>query len=450
MALNKFFRFPFAVTGDKTAVPEATQPSGDVSYQQGYGPDYARDPATDPLAKNIERDKMNNLFYDITTAIREYQIMGTPDFITSAQNGGTAFPYSKCARIRYNDGSSFKIYQSKIDNNTDLPTVTASWDDITAGFNFASYIATQAQAEAGTDNTTAMTPLRTVQSIAINVPAASTSAAGKVQLASTTEAQTGTDTAKAVTAAGVSASIATVQGAFKNLSSSANGTNANVIIAADEIVVENAANNYRTIRNVNITINSAETGANGLDTGTLSASTWYSTWVIYNPTTLTTAGLISLSSTSPTMPSGYTHKARTGWIRTDSTANKFPLSFVQNGRTVQYKAYPGSNVTALPVMASGIAGSTVTPTWSTFSTTPFIPPTAHRIYIHLPAGNNYAMVAPTSVYRSRGASNAGFINGYAVNGSLMVNFAIEVPGSVAWASDGTGCQANCLGWEDNL
>lgn len=195
MPLNKFFRFPFAVTGDKTPIGDATDPSGIVTYQQGYGPDYARDPATDPLAKNIERDKMNELFYDITTAIREYQIMGTPDFITSAQNGGTAFSYSKWARVRYDNGSGFKIYQSKIDSNTDLPTVTASWDEVSSGFNFASYLATQAQAEAGTDNTTYMSPLRVAQA----VPSATESTSGRLQIATATQAQAYTSDSVALT-----------------------------------------------------------------------------------------------------------------------------------------------------------------------------------------------------------------------------------------------------------
>lgn len=124
--MNKFFRFPFATTGDKTAVPDAVDSNGNVSYSQGYGFDYQRQ-KTDPAAKNIERDKMNQIFYDLTTALREYQVMGTPDFITAALNGGVAFSYSLHARVRYDDGGGFKIYESKIDANTDLPTVTASW-----------------------------------------------------------------------------------------------------------------------------------------------------------------------------------------------------------------------------------------------------------------------------------------------------------------------------------
>lgn len=202
MALNKFFRFPFAVTGDKAAIPDDTQLSGDVSFEQGYGPDYARDPATDPFAKNIERDRMNQLFFDVTTALREYQIMGTPDFITSAQNGGTAFQYSKWARVRYNDGTGFKIYESKIDTNTDLPTVSASWAQVSS-FDFASFLATQVEAVAGTDNTKYMSPLRVSQA----VPSATESTAGRLQIATAAQAQSLVNDTTALTPAKLAAAL---------------------------------------------------------------------------------------------------------------------------------------------------------------------------------------------------------------------------------------------------
>lgn len=200
--LNKFFRFPFAATGDKTAVPDDIQPSGDVSYEQGYGFDYQRDPTSDPLAKNIERDKMNQLLSDITTALREYQIMGTPDFITSAQNGGVAFSYSKWAQVRYDGGSGFKIYQSNIDNNVSLPTVTPDWSEVGA-FDVATYTASQAEAVAGVINDKFMTPLRVAQA----VPAATDTAAGRIEIATSEEAQAFTDNSRAITPLGLKYSM---------------------------------------------------------------------------------------------------------------------------------------------------------------------------------------------------------------------------------------------------
>lgn len=111
MALNKYFRFPFARSGDKTAVPDAVVPGGNVSYDQGYGPDYQL-VKTNPQSKDIERDKMNQVFSDITTAIQEYQQNGTPDWISNAQNGGVAFPYPADARVRYTDGFIYRSLQA--------------------------------------------------------------------------------------------------------------------------------------------------------------------------------------------------------------------------------------------------------------------------------------------------------------------------------------------------
>lgn len=118
----KFFRLPFATTGDKTAVPDAVDPSGNVSYSQGYGFDYQRQ-KTDPAAKNIERDKMNRILFDITTAIAEVQAQGVPDFITSALNGGAAYSYSKDAIVNY----SGNLYISLASANTALPSDATKW-----------------------------------------------------------------------------------------------------------------------------------------------------------------------------------------------------------------------------------------------------------------------------------------------------------------------------------
>lgn len=118
----KFFRNPFATSGDKTAVPETVDPNGNVSYPQGYSFDYQRQ-KTDPASKNIERDKMNQIFFDITSAIAEIQAKGIPDFITTALNGGTAYSYAKNAVVRYSDAN----YISLVAANTATPADATKW-----------------------------------------------------------------------------------------------------------------------------------------------------------------------------------------------------------------------------------------------------------------------------------------------------------------------------------
>lgn len=119
----KFFRIPFATSGDRAAIPEAVDPGGAVSFTEGYGFDYQRDLSSDPAAKAIERDKMNGLFFDLSTAISELQSQGIPDFITSALNGGSAYSYAANALVRY----SGDIYVSLVGGNTALPTDATKW-----------------------------------------------------------------------------------------------------------------------------------------------------------------------------------------------------------------------------------------------------------------------------------------------------------------------------------
>lgn len=59
----------------------------------------------------------------------------------------------------------------------------------------------------------------------------------------------------------------------------------------------------------------------GLDTGSVAADTTYYMFAIYNPTTSTADFLFSTSSSSPTMPSGYTKKKRIASLRTDGSSN---------------------------------------------------------------------------------------------------------------------------------
>ena len=146
----KFFKFPFAAQGDKVVVPDGVQADGSVSYEQGFGYDYARNLANDPLAKPMPRDKTNQIFNDITQAIREYQTLGTPDFITPELNDDKPYPYAMYARVRYN-GS---VYVSRKDNNTSLPAVASDWDEVTGTK------ATNAEAIAGLDDSKIMTPAK--------------------------------------------------------------------------------------------------------------------------------------------------------------------------------------------------------------------------------------------------------------------------------------------------
>jgi microcystin-dependent protein len=118
--MAKYFIYPFAQSGDKTPIPEVSV-GNPVSYQDGWGPNYELDLISDPNALPIPRDQTNQLYYDITDAIRQYQTHGVPDFITSADNLGSPFAYDIYAQVRYNDGSGMKIYENRVAGNVTTP-----------------------------------------------------------------------------------------------------------------------------------------------------------------------------------------------------------------------------------------------------------------------------------------------------------------------------------------
>ena len=122
--MTSLIKVPFASSGDKTAVPE-TDASGGVNMTQGYGQAYSLDPATDPSAKRIERDKMNWIFNLITKAINEIQTTGIAPFITSADNGGSPFLYGQGAMVSL----AGVVYQSLEAANTTTPP-GAKWAEV--------------------------------------------------------------------------------------------------------------------------------------------------------------------------------------------------------------------------------------------------------------------------------------------------------------------------------
>lgn len=119
--MTTFIKIPFASSGDKTNPPD-TDAAGGVNWTQGYPIAYSKDPATDPSAKRIEREYMNGLFNRLSTAINEIQTSGIAPFITSADNGGSPFVYSKGALVSLGGVN----YISSADNNTTTPP-NAAW-----------------------------------------------------------------------------------------------------------------------------------------------------------------------------------------------------------------------------------------------------------------------------------------------------------------------------------
>lgn len=232
------------------------------------------------------------------------------------------------------------------------------------------------------------------------------------------------------------------------LKSSASGTSPLVQVSADGIAVLGATG-YQRLANVSLSISAAAAGPNGLDAGALSASTWYSVWVIWDGTAV--SGLLSLSATAPTLPAGYTHKARVGWIRTDGTANKYPLSFYQFDDLVQIDKVAGSNVAAMITPAAGTTGGVMT----AVSLINFIPPTAKTARVTgYSSGDATAQiaVAPSTsytIYEYTGGSGPSSVAGYYALAALA-EVALKTPSSIAWQSNSANARLYLQGWRDNL
>lgn len=119
--MARYFGIPFAVLGDRIAVPDATQPDGSVSFSQGFGFDYERE-NTDPSYKPVPREQTNSLYYDITEALGVIQKQGSADWTSDAQ------PYEVNAVVRHDN----KIWRSLVASNAATPSEGANWTQIGA------------------------------------------------------------------------------------------------------------------------------------------------------------------------------------------------------------------------------------------------------------------------------------------------------------------------------
>lgn len=254
----------------------------------------------------------------------------------------------------------------------------------------------------------------------------------------------------------LSASLAqkSVGGVSSGLKITTTGLSAVVTVTATAISAITDAFEAVILAPVSVSPSLAASGANGLDTGTSTASTWYYVWVIWNGTT--TAGLLSLSSTAPTMPAGYTHKALVGAILTDATGNKFPLSFKQNGNLASYKVATGSNLTGYPVCASGVAGSPTVPTYVSVSLANFIPPNARAVIFmlaHIQADQNLnAIVSSTNqtgaLHSITNPPEWAFTNSNTGGtSSYPIRIQLETPQQLYWANNSGNSKLRIIGWE---
>ena len=159
----------------------------------------------------------------------------------------------------------------------------------------------------------------------------------------------------------VNSTIATVPGGFKNLKG-VWSSNTTATFTASSIVVAGGGSTY-LLANYSQVLTTTVSGAGGLDTGSIANNTPYYVHAIYNPTSSTKSALMSLSATSPTLPSGYTASTLIGSVLIDGSGHI--IGFIQDGADVQFVV--GQNLSNLPLIASGTVGNVSTPTYASAS-----------------------------------------------------------------------------------
>ncbi len=141
---NRYYKTPFAESGDKTEVPNEST-GGAVGYDTGFGPDYELPQGT-VNRKRIERDMWNGLQNGVTGNLKQWQEKLYPTWIED--NGdGVAFSYSEGMIVSHNNvnyvslegvnqeepgtGGKWSIKVSDI-NELSLPYVFDTVADMTA------------------------------------------------------------------------------------------------------------------------------------------------------------------------------------------------------------------------------------------------------------------------------------------------------------------------------
>lgn len=253
---------------------------------------------------------------------------------------------------------------------------------------------------------------------------------------------------------GGGASSTIIGGSYRNLKCSYAGGNKQGTITADAILVATASDAAAfAIESLSVTLDISTNGAvNKLDAGTAANNTLYFLFAISNTTT--SGVLASLSSSAPTMPSGYTYKTRIGAFFTDGSANI--IAGNQLGRTFRYSTPKN--------IANGAVGTATASSFTavTQSISAQIPSTAAKFTVI--AQNTYngagttaiVYVAPNANYNASNSANVPaplFLNtpgsGVGTFGVAQADFVYE-SANISWASSTAGGAIWAAGWEDNI
>lgn len=191
----------FANTGDKEDFSVDSDPNGAISLEKGFTTLYDLKPEEGGLF--ISRKAFNQIMYLISNDVVKWKKQTFPDWIAD-KGDGIPMPYPIGAIVKYTDGN---LYVSKINNNATLPTNTTNWQ-IFDGTNFVQKTGNETIAGVKTFASFPTTPesapttnfqVANKQYVDNRTPNASETAVGLIELATSAEAQAGTDNQRAIT-----------------------------------------------------------------------------------------------------------------------------------------------------------------------------------------------------------------------------------------------------------
>jgi len=131
--------------------------------------------------------------------------------------------------------------------------------------------------------------------------------------------------------------------------------NTKIDVSATYVTLANSSGVSTSFTSFSCTLNLSINGLNGLDTGSIAASTWYNIYIISNLST--TGCLASTNSSSPTLPSGYTYFYRVGAMETDGSNNLYRT--LQTGNKSRYVITGTSNTSSYPFTTTSATSSWV-------------------------------------------------------------------------------------------
>lgn len=114
-----------------------------------------------------------------------------------------------------------------------------------------------------------------------------------------------------------------------------------------------STNTFQIVNASAVVINAANSGLNGLDTGALAASSVYAVHVVSDPVTSNVNGaMISLSSTAPVMPFGYSAFRLIGYVVTDASSHFLKGYWTAGNSSMRLFMYDAPQATAITAGAA--------------------------------------------------------------------------------------------------